>query len=209
MQVSGTAIVILSVCNMLALNYLPPHFVFFLLADLYILQVYLNKWRLSKSRKFSSKFHLLLWFAKFFYLSRYKSNHSPCGETNSLVTLLVACRTMYLLPSEKGPSWRDRGDRHFGCWTQAHNHQLVPLQNYLKPSKYWSWSVDILLLFAHIFVLYLLWFVPAHNTFLSLSFYRKKLLVVICATHTKQICPCPLFIVICASTHHIFVFVLP
>ena len=57
---------------------------------------------------------------------------------------------MYLLPSEKEPSWRDRGDRHFGCRTQAHNHQLVPLQNYLKPSKYWSWSVPMLLSFAYI-----------------------------------------------------------
>ena len=145
---------------------------------------------------------------QYFLFIRIQVNNSPCGETNSLVTLLVACRTMYLLPSEKGLSWRDRGDRHFGCWTQAHNHQLVPLQNYLKPSKYWSWSVHILLSFAHIFVLYLLWFVPAHNIFLSLSFHRKKLLVVICATHTKQICPCSLFIVICASTHRIFVFVL-
>lgn len=176
---------------MLLLNHW-PHCPFSASWSIYILQVYVNKWRLSKSGKFSSNsqfwifviswlsvpllrinvsclfylnlkplhlvrsiywswpIHLPLWFAKLFYLSGYKSNHSPYGETNSLVTLFVACRIMFLLPSKKGPSWGDRGDRHFGCLTQAHNHRLVPLQNYLKPSKYWSWSVHMLLSFAHI-----------------------------------------------------------
>jgi len=40
---------------------------------------------------------------------------------------------------------------------------------FLKPSKYWSWLVHMFLSFAHIFVLCLFWFVPAHTIFLSLS----------------------------------------
>ena len=67
---------------------------------------------------------------QYFLFIRIQVNNSPCGETNSLVTLLIACRRMYLLKSETEPSWR--GDRHFGCQARAHNHRLVPLQN--------SWS---------------------------------------------------------------------
>ena len=144
---------------------------------------------------------------QYFLFIRIQVNNSPCGETNSLVTLLIACRRMYLLKSETEPSWR--GDRHFGCQARAHNHRLVPLQN--------SWShpnIDlgqsIYFFRLPIFLSFIYCDLCQHTThFCPCPFIEKKLLVAICATHTKQICPCPLFIVICASTHRIFVLVLP
>ena len=51
--------------------------------------------------------------------------------------------------------------------------------------------------------IYFLWFVPTYTKFLSLSFHRKKLSLVICADTSWT-----LIILICANIHQVFILVL-